>query len=109
MIHLPLRTVQEAADYLDRNPSAMLATSESSVDASEARSRIHSAGFRENTRSCRPGLWLDKVGICHSNLIDIDNEINQWVSEGLTRKREKLRTPNDDTAYGGLWNFCTIL
>ena len=109
MIHLHLSTVQEAADYLNRNPSAMLATSELSVDASEARSRIHSVGFHKNTQSCRPGLWLDKVGICHSNLVDIDNDINQWVSDGLTRKREQLRTLNKDTANGSLWNFCAIL
>ena len=109
MIHLHLSTVQEAADYLNHNPPAMLARLESSVDPLEVRSRIHSTGFRENTRSCRPGLWLDKVGICHSNLIDIDNDINQWVSEGLTRKREKVRILIDNTANISLWNFCTIL
>ena len=109
MIQLHFSTVQKVVDYFNHNPSAILATSESSLVASEFQSHIYSTGFRENPRSCRSGLWLDKVGICHSNLIDIDNDINQWVSNRLTRKTEKLRTLNEDTANGSLWNFCPIL
>jgi hypothetical protein len=109
MIHLSHGTVENILDYLDENPTSMLATSASSVEASEARCRIRSAGFRENIRPCRPSLWLDKVGISHSDLVNMDDEINEWISVGMTSKTDELRKAKEGAIYASSWNFCIIL
>ena len=89
MIHLSLRTIQKAANYFACNSSAILTTSELSVDALGVWICIYSTEFYKNTWSYCPGFWLDKVSICYFNLIDTDNEINQWISKRLKRRRER--------------------